>query len=88
MTEWCVPEVVTHCDSSCQVSIKPEELGNRAADRFYVLNVLHSLNELQAWEGQMVRIFRDEKLDDSERNIYYYLIEAKKIGKQYRKETT
>ncbi len=29
-----------------------------------------------------------KKLDDSERNIYYYLIEAKKIGKQYRKETT
>ena len=29
-----------------------------------------------------------KKLDDSERNIYYYLTEAKKIGKQYRKETT
>ena len=29
-----------------------------------------------------------KKLNDSERNIYYYLSEAKKIGKQYRKETT
>ena len=74
-----------YCREACPIGRKlngPREAFSGDVSHI-VLNVLHSLNELQAREGQMVRIFRDEKLDDSERKDFEAILtEMKELKRQ------
>ena len=74
-----------YCREACPIGRKlngPREAFSGDVSHI-MLNVLHSLNELQAREGQMVRIFRDEKLDDSERKDFEAILtEMKELKRQ------
>ena len=74
-----------YCREACPIGRKlngPREAFSGDVSHI-VLNVLHSLNELQAREEQMVRIFRDEKLDDSERKDFEAILtEMKELKRQ------
>ena len=46
MTKGSVTQVVTHSDSSRQIGIEAEKLGDSAANRLNVLNVFHSCADM------------------------------------------
>lgn len=65
-----------YCMFSCpigqQLNGSREAFGEDVSN--IVLNILHVLRELQAREGQLIRIFRDEKLEPAEKQDFWDIL--------------